>query len=350
MKWLEQIKFNSHITLYGAGQTASIIYDLLKDNRSDIIVDDIFDGFRSGNFKSLTIKNIANNEFSRLSTYIIICTQDSATANEIKESLSFSTKSNTIILWPFSNENNLNVDLIDLASVQNIVKKLEFGSNIYQMVIDARVSGNLEEIKNYFNRSKLNPKYEQYFNHLSIEENDWVIDGGTFTGYEAKKFSELASKGRVFSFDPWGASKLNFDENIYKNLSIIGDGLWSKKTQLYFKINNSSEETAAASFVSEEADAISEVISVTSIDEFIHENKIEKLNTIQMDIEGSEIEAIRGARHAISKFKPKLALCIYHHPQHLTQIYSEVININPHYKVGFDHYSDNIEESVMFFY
>ena len=41
---------------------------------------------------------------------------------------------------------------------------------------------------------------------------------------------------------------------------------------------------------------------------------------IKMDIEGAEYDALLGARETIHRYRPGLAVCVYHQPQHLWQI------------------------------
>jgi FkbM family methyltransferase len=43
-------------------------------------------------------------------------------------------------------------------------------------------------------------------------------------------------------------------------------------------------------------------------------------NLIKMDIEGAELEALRGAHRMITKYRPGLAISLYHTPGHLWQI------------------------------
>ena len=50
----------------------------------------------------------------------------------------------------------------------------------------------------------------------------------------------------------------------------------------------------------------------TTIDKFVEENNIEKIDYIKMDVEGAERNILEGAIKTIRKFKPSLAIAIYH--------------------------------------
>ena len=50
---------------------------------------------------------------------------------------------------------------------------------------------------------------------------------------------------------------------------------------------------------------------------------------IKMDIEGSEIDALHGAAATIRRCSPKIAVCVYHHPDHLWQIPSLLRQLLP---------------------
>jgi hypothetical protein len=52
-------------------------------------------------------------------------------------------------------------------------------------------------------------------------------------------------------------------------------------------------------------------VKVTTVDNFVEKNQL-NLGLLKMDLEGYELEAIKGAERAIKKFKPVLLVCLYH--------------------------------------
>ena len=59
----------------------------------------------------------------------------------------------------------------------------------------------------------------------------------------------------------------------------------------------------------------------------------EKITFLKMDIEGSEINALLGAKNHIIKDHPKLAICTYHHYEHLWEIPKLIKSFNPDYRL-----------------
>jgi hypothetical protein len=51
-----------------------------------------------------------------------------------------------------------------------------------------------------------------------------------------------------------------------------------------------------------------------------------------MDIEGSELKALAGARETIKLFNPELAVCIYHLANDIFEIPQYIKSVNPDYK------------------
>jgi hypothetical protein len=68
-----------------------------------------------------------------------------------------------------------------------------------------------------------------------------------------------------------------------------------------------------------------------------------------MDIEGFELNALKGAKEIIKKNKPKLAICVYHKANDIREITNFILSLNPNYRLYFRHYNEGISESVIFF-
>lgn len=80
-------------------------------------------------------------------------------------------------------------------------------------------------------------------------------------------------------------------------------------------------------------------VEVTTLDSVIPDN--EKISLIKMDIEGSEYEALHGAEHIIKRWKPKLAISIYHCGEDYTRIPLYINELVPEYKMAVRHHNKN---------
>ena len=69
---------------------------------------------------------------------------------------------------------------------------------------------------------------------------------------------------------------------------------------------------------------------------------------IKMDIEGSELEALWGARRILKEHSPVLAICAYHTSDHLWQIPLLIHAIQPDYKLFFRRYAEGAFEIVWY--
>ena len=85
-----------------------------------------------------------------------------------------------------------------------------------------------------------------------------------------------------------------------------------------------------------------------SIDDFVNNNGLEKVDFIKMDIEGAECSALEGAVETIMKFKPKLAIAIYHSMDDMVNIPNWINDLNLGYKLYLGHYTIHAEETVIF--
>lgn len=67
-----------------------------------------------------------------------------------------------------------------------------------------------------------------------------------------------------------------------------------------------------------------------------------------MDIEGAEMEALKGAENILKRDKPKLAICLYHKREDMWEIPYLIKSIKPEYKFFIRHYSNYEGETVLY--
>jgi len=68
-----------------------------------------------------------------------------------------------------------------------------------------------------------------------------------------------------------------------------------------------------------------------------------------MDIEGAELEALKGAERIIREHKPKLAICAYHKPEDIYTLPEFIKGCRDDYRLYLRHYSPyNTFDTVLY--
>jgi FkbM family methyltransferase len=169
---------------------------------------------------------------------------------------------------------------------------------------------------------------------VTVKKDDVIIDAGAWIG----DFSAYAaSKGATtYAFEParkpfqWlcqtrALNKVNGKDLIYP----VQKGLGSRECEMDMSTSSSS---SGNSIIFSRGSA-SEKISVTTLDKFVEENKLTRVDFIKADIEGAEREMLKGATHVLKTFAPKLAICTYHLPDDPETLERIIKDANPAYKV-----------------
>lgn len=183
------------------------------------------------------------------------------------------------------------------------------------------------------------PSYE-YKNICNIKEGDIVFDVGAWIGDTSYVFSKrLNGKGHIFAFEPMPQNFEILRDNAgnIPNLSIHNMALGKENGKLKFEFGGSNSGGSRQSVSGEHE------VNVSTIDEFVKENSIEKVDYIKADIEGAECDMLFGAFDTIRRFHPKLAICIYHREQtdHIA-VPKTILAIRKDYEFYIEAYQDEI--------
>jgi FkbM family methyltransferase len=125
----------------------------------------------------------------------------------------------------------------------------------------------------------------------------------------------------------------------FKNVQLESAALWSCDTELSF--NN--EKGRAASAISSERHG---TVKGVSLDNLIPAD--ERVTFIKLDVEGAELEALKGSENLIIRSHPKIAVCIYHKPDDYYKIQEYINSIVPDYKFFIRHYHYTAMETVLY--
>lgn len=174
-----------------------------------------------------------------------------------------------------------------------------------------------------------------------------IIDGGCYDcGTSIQFIKEISSRSKsidfeIYAFEPDTSNhekcKYIIQEQNLTNVKLIQAGLGEKPGTAHFKACGSG-----GSRVSAEGDC---QIKLTSIDE-VARNK--NVIFIKMDIEGSELNALKGAELTIIQSRPVLAICVYHKPGDILAILEYLSKICPDYCFYLRHYGDFDQETVLY--
>lgn len=187
----------------------------------------------------------------------------------------------------------------------------------------------------------------QYFDLEAItpdEEGEYFVDAGCFNGDTTQQCYDWCAGNlkMAYAFEP---DRRNY-QVCYHNLSKLGcefelyeSAVWSRRVTLKFQ-----EDTGAGwgSFVSGEGRI--------SIEEDSIDNKLKgrKATYIKMDVEGSELEALKGSIKTIRNYRPKLAISLYHKPEDVIEIPVFLEKMDLGYKYYLRHYQTRMEETVLY--
>jgi len=189
--------------------------------------------------------------------------------------------------------------------------------------------------------------------HIRPEKGDYIVDAGACFGDTSLAFAaSVGERGKVFSFDfiPNHVEIMrgNFDKNpeLASRIETICSRL-GNEYRIAEPIGQ-VEDNIVKPGASLSADPNGMIASVTTIDKFTSDNKIEKIDFIKMDIEGEELNTLKGAVDTLRLHKPKLAISLYHKPEDIIVIPTFINDLGLGYKLYLDHYTIHAEETILY--
>jgi FkbM family methyltransferase len=169
-----------------------------------------------------------------------------------------------------------------------------------------------------------------------VRAGDVILDCGANVGVFTKR-ALARGAARVIAIEPAPENlrclRKNFASEIAAGKVVIYEkGVWDKEETLTMHID--PKNSASNSFVSQLPNTTDLLLPVTTIDKLVDELRLARVDFIKMDIEGAERHAIAGAAGTIRRFRPRMALCIYHLDDDPKVIPGAVLAIRSDYKIA----------------
>lgn len=193
---------------------------------------------------------------------------------------------------------------------------------------------------------------DQYYPGGIIRLHDYeaFVDAGAYNGDTLFEFIAKVEQ----KFDSITAFELNrhnfyemevavnkLDSKLKNKIKLYNFGLLDEERDIVYETGGSGKQSTFINIIGSASDC-GKTVRLSDI------LKGEKVTFIKMDIEGSELKALYGAEEVIRNQQPKLAVCVYHKPEHLWEIPLYFKRLVPEYKIYLRHHTILEYETVCY--
>lgn len=226
-----------------------------------------------------------------------------------------------------------------------IIATYTYSDEMKQQLSKLNISQEL--IYEYEDNSLLSAWEGSYFEEgiFKLREHEIFVDAGAYHGETTEEFASWCpSYEKIYCFEPDSSNYVKLTDNLQgamRDVTLIKAGLWNENKRLYFE---SVDRDRTASHINDQG---TEEIDVVSLDSILNGDRV---TYIKMDIEGAELEALEGARETIRKYKPKLAICLYHKPEDIISLPAYIMELVPEYRFKIRHYTTFFQETILYAY
>lgn len=345
--WQIDLHNLKQVLILGFAGEGKRLASICKEN--NILIEGIFDDsfeVQNDNFENLIINKTEDLVNYDKNIPVIIASHRTLKAYKRMKDYGFKTVIPFMVLQNYNptifsphmfHENLLEALLDNTDNLEKLVNMLadEKSKNVLDSIINYRLIGDPTILDEVVEWELYGP--EEVFEY---SDNETYVDAGTFDGDSIKLFiNRVKSFNKVYGFEPDPKTFIKLENNFKDNLKVIpvNAGLYDKKTKLKF-----NDEGSRASIISETGN---KEVDLVSLDDFL---SVDEVTYIKMNIEGAESKALEGAKKILTKYKPKLAISLYHYSNDLWKLPFEIKKINPEYQFFIRQHDGGIIESVLF--
>lgn len=205
--------------------------------------------------------------------------------------------------------------------------------DVYKKIIRYRITHNWRDRPTYNKRDQYFPKEIINIRGGGIK----FVDCGAYNGDTVRQFKKLTKNtyDKIVAFEP-DHENCEILKKTDKNMIVIEAAVYSHDTELFFQTGDASMSKVSSSGVKVVAKAIDST------------PECKDATFIKMDIEGSEYDALIGAKNTIFANRPILAICIYHSDEDMIRLLELINSWNLGYRFFIRHHAQKTAETVLY--
>jgi FkbM family methyltransferase len=168
---------------------------------------------------------------------------------------------------------------------------------------------------------------------FQLEPAEHFVDCGAYDGVTIRQFlnKQTIFTGRVLAFEPDPANFVNLkkyisslDVSLHEQLKILPYAVGARHEKVRFDATGTMGSTIR--------DSGSIEVDCFPLDEIFQQSGFTP-TYLKMDIEGAELDALKGAQQTIHQQFPVLAVCVYHCYEDLWRIPSYISSLSDEYSI-----------------
>lgn len=341
---------NEKFVIYGAGRTGKKLAQHLRKN--DVDIQCFIDRNHPGYLDDKTVYELKSAPASLLQEHVILALHDDVlgAARTLKDLGFFSlhTLAGLNLLLEAAGKDIFRYPHTPLDSANLIADKDEqslksiLADDISRDIVECYCSyirtGRLE----FLRKHDSGPMYFSDNRPYECNTPLFYVDCGAYTGDTIEIFNKNLKLDTIVAFEP---DPDNFSI-LRKNLRRI----LSSDTKVFTLESGVGEKNSIVSFSqAQDGSAISETgsvkVSIASLDELLINQPVD---FIKMDIEGSEKDALNGAKGIISRYAPLLAISIYHSLRDFFEVPQLIRKLYPSCKLYLRSHNDSFHDTVCY--
>ena len=231
----------------------------------------------------------------------------------------------------------MDVDVVEnLQWYELLFKRLqdEVSRQVFVSLLNFRASWDLYHLRMF--KDLRDQQYLEQF--LQLGSEDVFYDVGAFTGDSYSSLVDYFGNFKssyLFEPSPTNFSLMERNLGEKNGVTFLNMGLSNRKESMNISCEGSSSRLihdGGEQFVAEKLDELD----------------ITPPTFIKVDIEGMEEKFLEGAYETLRKFRPKVAIAVYHNPYQLKRIVDLIDSAIPNSKIFLRHYTEGFTETILY--